>query len=413
MANAIDVWTSILTSWATLVLLFITTGYLVDERLSEANKADLVGWLQTALQIDDIDWYKQINEYFILIFDTIYHNGKSFHGQVALTIIWNTYLALLILRMASWVSAFELLAPRAQLAAALLAGVSLTVVIILWSKYSNTTHQIIQPRVHPTDTIDTQSGKPPMTKQQVIFFIIITWVFVVISHSLYLYWQHQIDLVEGLIQSLGIGALGLVLATAFVVVSNRILAGVELVNPYRAIMSSLIFIISGFLLVPNARTAYIDAIETLGFITVSFLTLNIAADTVSLIETRWILRKSLSASVYTLPLLFITDLVLSGVIYLLLPIIVGQDLFVLWKSVQFSGPKPWIGILFWTTFSTSAIFYLFAIAVVIIQIQKPILPQLRQIGQALQIEENPTFFIAIVISLLVTLAYAGITIAIL
>jgi hypothetical protein len=112
-------------------------------------------------------------------------------------------------------------------------------------------------------------------------------------------------------------------------------------------------------------------------------------------------------SLPTLLVLLVVDIIFSAIIYTILPVVVGQNIMEFWKGIQFTGSAPWIGILFWSTFSTSIIFYLFVIAAFTIQMQKPIGRLAARIGMALQFEEHPMFFISLIITFVISIFFGA------
>lgn len=134
------------------------------------------------------------------------------------------------------------------------------------------------------------------------------------------------------------------------------------INPYTAMLSSIFFIVivGGISeIFFDGATSYLRDLQNTGLIMLSFLAFNIFADTISIQETNWVLKKTEEASIFDLIFLLIFDIVISGIIYILLPWFVGQDMSVFLDGLLFSGPSPWIGILFYSTFGTSIIFYVF------------------------------------------------------
>ncbi len=110
---------------------------------------------------------------------------------------------------------------------------------------------------------------------------------------------------------------------------------------------------------------------------VLFLIYNLIADMISLAETRLILKISLNKKGIHVFFLLAADIIISGLIYIALPVIAGQDLYHLWQAVFFEGPTPYLGILFWSTFTTSAVFYIFVASSWILYILSPFLNYLN------------------------------------
>ena len=167
---------------------------------------------------------------------------------------------------------------------------------------------------------------------------------------------------DALIVGLGLGlGFAYLLSTFFLTKDTPIT-----VHPLWAMGSSLafIFIVSSVasLVRSDAATSFLDAIDKDGLKVLAFVAFNIFADGISLLETRWVLQRGSKAKVYQLVGLVVLDILLSAVIFLFLPLILGE-ITTFWDEVWLRGDRPWLGILFWSTFGTSALFYGFVIAV--------------------------------------------------
>lgn len=406
-------WTSLVVAWGTLVTVFITASRSVDGALSDDKKEDIADWIQTNFPPYGFDWYKRTNQAFQDIFDKIYGFQGTYAERGVLSGILLIYPLLLInnlLAIGGTTISLQGTRPKILVAAALIVFGFLSFSLyqtVHWLKQTvdmmgRWCLEFFINYIKPNNRYDEEGYNILFnrikTYSKIIYLIFILLVVIYLSLSPQVEsnsaaaWQ---SVVSGF--AAGIAVMAVVSVSEIFSSYDR-----DLVNPIRAMFSSLIFISLLSLIAPNARMTYIEEVGASGVFMVSFLAFNISADTISLMETRWILRKSRTASVRHLPILLISDLLLSFLIYLVLPVLVGQNLQEFWKAIQFSGPKPWIGILFWTTFSTSAIFYIFVVAIIIIQLQKPIT---RLITNALKVEEQPTLAIAIVISFLVTLIF--------
>lgn len=119
------------------------------------------------------------------------------------------------------------------------------------------------------------------------------------------------------------------------------------------------------------RDIYYEFRDKIISASVVFLALNVIADSFSIIETHWILRKlGKQKGPMGIISLVATDLVFSGAIYLALPLATRS--YNVLPAILFRGPDPWLGILFWSTFSTSIMFYLFVLGAFVFPIIKPI-----------------------------------------
>lgn len=143
--------------------------------------------------------------------------------------------------------------------------------------------------------------------------------------------------------------------------------------------------------------------------TLAFVAYNLFADAISLVETRWILQLSIGKSFRRLLALLGLDLVLSAAIYLLLPLIAGQDTRVLFDAVTLGGSRPWLGILFWSTFATSLVFYLFVLATAAIAIASPLLRLVHWLGGFFAMADKPLRAIGIAMVLFETLVFGCLT----
>lgn len=387
----IVVWASLAASWATVVALCLSAGGYVDQRLAESDKQYLVDLLETTLPPHPPNWYQRTNESFQMIFDRIYGSRGTFVGEMTFTIIIMIYIATILVGLISTVTGQSTSQPRFVLAN-LLGLVSIFVII------SKLLQMIIS---WPTEV--GRPGQPMGTvslKRSIILIVGASFLIIIIivigNNFITAYFESGYLLVAlALIGAIVCVELGLHFRKALY---ERSLS----VSPARVIASSLFFITILGLYKPIAGTAFIITVRRMGLLGAAFITYNVLADTISLVETRWILRESQTVPLPQLPLFLASDLILSAGIYLALPVALGQSLTEFLQAMHFTGPRPWLGILFWSTFSTSAIFYLFVAAVVIVQLLLPISRPVKRIGEAIQYESHPTFFIFIIASFIIT-----------
>jgi hypothetical protein len=108
------------------------------------------------------------------------------------------------------------------------------------------------------------------------------------------------------------------------------------------------------------------------------LALNILADAFSMIETYYILVLAAVALAYfrgvklllVLVGIVLLDLAASSITFLAIPLCSRSwDVF---PAIVFQPPRPWIGILFWASLSTSAIFYLFLLSSIAVTAVEPV-----------------------------------------
>lgn len=410
MVGSIEVWTSLLTSWATLILLFITAGNRVDEKLSEDDKQWLADGLNASLSPFGSENYNNINKRFQLVFDTVYGYRETPLEAAMLFLIMFVFFNFVFFRLIVAYSGIANIEPSTTLSMFLIYIISYSLLFSVMYKGIDWLTSL-----NPTEVMlfDISKWLWEYTKRNSFPVLMVLMLYFLISYGI-LHYFHVNEPITSRVLIAGLFVFSPIAAFLFSsLIRLYIRERVDLVNPFIAMFSSSIFILLGMILVPKARIAYLDTLKATGFTALSLISLNLFADTISLIETRWILTKSQTDSLKKISLLLVGDFFISGIIYMMLPITVGQNLGVFWNAIRFSGPQPWIGVFFWTTFSTSFIFYLFVMTIGLIQIRKPFMWPLQRIGRALEMKENPTFFIAIVMSLLITLGYVGVIFAIL
>jgi hypothetical protein len=124
---------------------------------------------------------------------------------------------------------------------------------------------------------------------------------------------------------------------------------------------------------------------------------------VSLIETRWVLIQSgRRAMLRGILGMLLVDLILSALIFFILPGIADQNLNTLLEGIIFKGPLPWTGILFWSTFATSLIFYVFVGAVLVLKLLMPVFATARSFDEWFPIYNHPVRLVAMVMVALIT-----------
>ena len=132
------------------------------------------------------------------------------------------------------------------------------------------------------------------------------------------------------------------------------------ISSIRVAITSLVTIVILSFFFIDASKDYLQTVRSGEWILLIYPVLNLFADSFSVHETRWILRKAEKVSLWWLLPLLGLDLLLSASIFLLIPM--GATTFTtIFQAMIFQGEQPYLGILFWSTFSTSAMFYLFVV----------------------------------------------------
>lgn len=179
------------------------------------------------------------------------------------------------------------------------------------------------------------------------------------------------------------------------------------VSPFRAIGSAILVVALVSVLWHDATTAFLDELHMTEPSLLGFLAFNIYADSLSLVETRWILLQSQRATIPRLIGWLLLDIAFSASIFLLLPTILGELPSVI-EGMLFSGDKPWFGILFWSTFSTSIVFYIFVLSAFVAYLGARLLRSLGRMGFDLQREPETAIASGAVLVILVVAAVASI-----
>ena len=93
------------------------------------------------------------------------------------------------------------------------------------------------------------------------------------------------------------------------------------------------------------------------------------------------------------------DLFLSATIFLLLPAVLWE-VPAFYEAAFFNGPRPWLGILFWSTFSTSVVFYFFVLSAFLLRVTYPLVKLVRI---PINVEAEPVVGVFATMGIVVTL----------
>lgn len=445
----------------TVMSFFLTLGVVLDALLVQSKKESLAESLQRKLPTSS-GWYAEVNEDFQLVFDRLYGYGDTLKERLVWLGILGAYVVLFVARVVLWW--FDVPMPDTSLVLVSAIFVSTAAVLLSYGAFGSkdvvdvctsieerlrvadgkgkermarlfvvsvfaglgtatiavtATMDVIRPvalvglcllaslalppvavGVLPESLypVEPTPGRPQAVKCGVVSIIGIT-LYVGAAAGATIKMGGDVLLILAM-------AVGMTVAAPFAYVPFKIQRRLDTVNPILAMVSSLVFVTVVGATFRDAGAAFVTEIYASGFVSLSFLAFNVFADSVSLIETKWLLKKSKKLPGLLLPLALLADLVLSGAIYLLLPVFVGQEIHVFIEAIRFSGSAPWMGVLFWSTFSTSIIFYFFVVAVLVLQI----LAQTRLfevIDEAFTVQENPAAVIFLMVDALVVVLYVA------
>lgn len=153
---------------------------------------------------------------------------------------------------------------------------------------------------------------------------------------------------------------------------------------------------------PDAARSFFDAIGAEGLAVFGFVAFNVFADVFSLVETRWVLNRSVNASVLGLGGWLLLDLLASAAIFLFIPAVLWETS-IFGEALLLRGNDAWLGILFWTTFSTSLMFYLFVLSSFVV---RP-LAWLLQWMRYFDVEHKPVGSLTSAAVVVITIAFAA------
>lgn len=169
----------------------------------------------------------------------------------------------------------------------------------------------------------------------------------------------------------------------------------------RVIATSVIAIAIGSFLFRESLPS-MAVMQQSGWIIGGYVLINIMIDALSLWETRLVLGLS-KGPLPRLGLIVALDIVLSAALFLALPFAFGE-LTIFVQAITFHGPQPWLGILFWSTFATSIIFYLFVIGSFFTGFLYLLTQQYVRLGKLIDIEKQPFYALGSVLGLALVLA---------
>lgn len=380
---------ALLIAWVATCAGLFTIGNALDKMLTADAKSAFAKKIAIAVTPDPVRWMRAMSSAFVTLFDRVYGWRRSVINKTLWQVIIFCYAVFLIARLILWL--FALIVPSTELILATSIYVAIGAILFLRASRSFTVLTDVDEHGIPAASLLNRAFIVPLVYGMVMLGMIVLGVFIVFSRM-----GSSPRVAIGL--SIGI-AIALPLLVLVAIVPDR----VHYVNPVRAILSSFAFMLILALVVPDAARSFIDLVAAGNWLLLSFVAFNIFADAISLVETRWILRTSRTAGVLRILGLLVLDLVLSGVIYLVLPLIANQDLRVLMDALRFRGSMPWMGILFWTTFSTSAFFYLFVISVLT---RKLLTPITRLLPKWIDVENHPAGTVACAMGAVCTVAFA-------
>jgi hypothetical protein len=341
-------------AWFAFTGTIVTIGAAADSWLVADVRARLSETLQARLRDNPARWFQSVEETFSAIFDYFYGWRNPELDKVIWRGILFTYIGLILARVVLWT--FRIPAPAMEkiLVIAFVIAIGLTMIF-------QADLALLLKR--------EASGNMPLRGllRNRRFLSSIVWA----SLTTILYTAAAIMTGHGMgitFKNVSAIAFGAGISIPAVVIVSRVRDDWIPVSPIRAIGSSIIFIVLLAILFPSAAFTFVTSFEHAGFLVLATVAFNLFGDALSLVETRWVLRLARGLPLLGIFGVLVMDILLSGLIYLALPGISNVNWNKLISAMQFEGPEPWIGILFWSTFLTSILFYLFVVSILLLRI---------------------------------------------
>ncbi len=368
---------SLIGTWATGSATIAAAAAYCRANRSEDDVKTFGERVKTTLRAGPRKWAESINTLFLTVFDYIYGSRGSTRDRLLWISIFGPYLLLLIARIV--LSIFRLPTPKTE--AILIVAILISVACSLFGEFFLSAHVLARNQeVRPLPFVKLATNATAIRAAVCLSGTTALLTFVAgIAVSRY----------GGSVWVLAAVITGAIVACPSVLLLSLIPPSSLPVGPLRAVLSSLIVMAILALHQPEAARVFLRDILGGNWGLFTFIAFNVFGDAVSLVETRVILRWSRGAPIATLFSLLLLDGVLSAGIYMVLPELAHQDLNVLWQGLAFRGPQPWLGILFWSTFVTSLMFYGFLASVLFLNLCRPLIRCLTFFFEKISIERYP------------------------
>jgi len=176
------------------------------------------------------------------------------------------------------------------------------------------------------------------------------------------------------------------------------------ISPLKSFTSSIIAIMICIGLLQSVLESADVPIGTILLSSISYIALNLVIDTTSLVETRFILQFVHDRPVYFSIIILLFDLVLTGFIYLLIPLVSGNSQ-IFFEAILLKGDAPWLAVFFWSTFGTSLIYYLFCISSIILSLLLLLGKIFNVLNKLIKVQEQPIMSIGFTMAIVVFLLF--------
>lgn len=377
--------------WVGLTSALATVGGVLDSWLDEDRRIQLTETLAAKLTRNPKEWFHSVEGAFLSLFDYFYGWRKPELNRIIWKAILFSYLALATARLVLFIFQMHTPPMDAILLTAFICALGLA--FILHSGFAT-----MQLGKSPDDA----SLKVLLRNRNVLSSVFLSGIAVAMYSAAMIMAAKGVGLTNKNVAVISMGA-GICVPLAALVfrVKDNIIA----VAPLRAIVSTLMFIALLVFMFPGASKTFIPEFNKNGPLILVAVAFNIFGDALSLVETRWLLQLSRGRPLLGILGILLLDLVLSALIYMIMPWISGLDWHVFSLAVRFEGPMPWIGILFWSTFFTSFLFYLFVASILLVRCIEPLARLLNVIDPWFKLYQHPVRLITVAMVIVETIGF--------
>lgn len=170
------------------------------------------------------------------------------------------------------------------------------------------------------------------------------------------------------------------------------------VSPITVMLSSIVAILIFSMFKPDLIIPFITNRQKFTYEFLLLLLLNVITGSFSIIETRYMLSKAVSASSAKLMILYLgLDFLASSLIYFAIPTLTG-DLRLFLDAMFFKGKMAWVGIFYWSNLFTSLFLYIYIISFIILTL-------LYKFSNVKHIAERPSYSLGWITAVLFVIIY--------
>jgi hypothetical protein len=362
-----------------LIAITIAVGQSVDAWLKEDVRKQLSSTLRSQFHKGPTEWFHSVETAFSTLFDYVYGWRTSQLNRILWRAILFSYVMLFMARVVLWV--FNIPVPQMEKILVIAFVVAVGVVTLL---------QIDIPALHLKEGPDAPPLRQLIRERRFCQTAIVSALFVAYYTFAAIFTGHGVGISLKTVSAIAVGA---AIGVPAVILISRVKDSLFGVAPIPAMVSTLVFLAVLAIKFRTPAATFLTEFNRTGPLIMATVAFNIFGDALSLVETRWLLRLSRGLSMLGIIGMLVLDLILSAFLYLLLPGIAGIHWSDLLLAAQFQGPHPWMGILFWGTFFTSLLFYLFVASMLLVRVVLPGFRVLNRIERWFDIDQHPMSFI--------------------